>query len=559
MIFFLLFFVVPLNMVATEAKSFDKLLVDRSIDREHAALFSRILTLDNEGRIKPFHTIASEILRKTSREKQLYNQNPSQIVLGMMIDPLLWQMIPLIKVSDNDILKILKREGSLISFVSFFHDGKYILTPYVESAYSKKPIDRTKFDKNILKVDERVNICSMVFLDNLINIFPNEDGHWTSDMSMSIPGVDSLKTQSFKNVYRDLVYSTLDGENSWKEANLLLNFIQEKQKAYVPSILPSDFKIDVEILYNNLNPFGWNRLFIVYFLSGILLLITLLYNIFYSNLLIDYIYMFFKILIYSSFSFHILALIMRWYVSGHAPWSNAYESVIFIAFATMVAGITFSRKSLFTLPAACLVTSMLLVVANLNWLDPEMTNLVPVLKSYWLMIHVSVITSSYGFFGLCAFLGFFNMILIIFKMDKIEKQIKELTIINEQSMMLGLFLLTIGTFLGGVWANESWGRYWGWDPKETWALVSCIVYTVILHIRLLKSKYYNYLFNFFSLFCFSTILMTYFGVNYYLDGLHSYAAGDAFPIPTFILPTLVVLVLISIISFFRFNIRFNIK
>ena len=119
--------------------------------------------------------------------------------------------------------------------------------------------------------------------------------------------------------------------------------------------------------------------------------------------------------------------------------------------------------------------------------------------------------------------------------------------------MIGLFLLTIGTFLGGVWANESWGRYWGWDPKETWALVSCIVYALILHIRLLKLTKYTYWFNLLALFGFSSILMTYFGVNYYLDGLHSYAAGDAFPIPDFVLPTFVGFCLISFISFFRFN------
>ena len=104
-----------------------------------------------------------------------------------------------------------------------------------------------------------------------------------------------------------------------------------------------------------------------------------------------------------------------------------------------------------------------------------------------------------------------------------------------------------------MWANESWGRYWGWDPKETWALVSIIVYALILHLRLLKSKKYLYLFNTCSLFGFSTILMTYFGVNFYLDGLHSYAAGDAFPIPDFVLPTIVIISLMALIAFFRFR------
>ena len=170
------------------------------------------------------------------------------------------------------------------------------------------------------------------------------------------------------------------------------------------------------------------------------------------------------------------------------------------------------------------------------------------------MIHVSVITSSYGFFGLCAFLGLMSIILIILGNSEIVKEnVKNLTIINEQSMIIGLFLLTVGTFLGGVWANESWGRYWGWDPKETWALVSCIIYAIILHIRLLKSIRYTYYFNVCALFGFSAILMTYFGVNYYLDGLHSYAAGDAFPVPSFVFPTFVTLIFISFIGFFRFK------
>ena len=548
-----LFFMSLLGIASDNQLSLDKLIIERTIDKKHADLFSKIPTLDNEGRIKPFHTTASEILRKIARKKELYNQNPSQIVLGMIVDPLLWQMIPIIKVSNSDVLNIINQEDELVSFVSFFHKNEYILQNYVQNAYAKKPIDRTKFDKKIIEIDERVNICSLIFSDQMINLFPSETVGWNPDVAMNIPGVDSTKTRSFKKLYRDLVFSSFDTA-SWKETNLILNFINDQQQSLAGSILPSQTKIKSEIFYNNLDPFGWTRLFIVYSLLGFILFCFLLVDIFYSNKIIDYVILGVKSFIWLGFIFHIFALILRWYVSGHAPWSNAYESVIFIAFATLMAGVIFSKKSNFALSAACLVAAMLLVVANLNWLNPEITNLVPVLNSYWLMIHVSVITSSYGFFGLCAFLGFFNMLLIIFNnSNKIKSNVNELTLINEQSMMLGLFLLTVGTFLGGVWANESWGRYWGWDPKETWALISIVVYSIILHIRLLKSQKYIYIFNLFSLFGFSSILMTYFGVNYYLDGLHSYAAGDAFPIPSFVFPTLCICVLISIVSFLRFD------
>jgi ABC-type transport system involved in cytochrome c biogenesis permease subunit len=110
--------------------------------------------------------------------------------------------------------------------------------------------------------------------------------------------------------------------------------------------------------------------------------------------------------------------------------------------------------------------------------------------------------------------------------ELINLNINELTYVSEMTMTIGLFMLTIGTFLGGIWANESWGRYWGWDPKETWALVSVLVYAVILHLRFIPSLKSKFVFNVVSLWGYSAILFTFFGVNFYLVGLHSYAQGE---------------------------------
>jgi cytochrome c-type biogenesis protein CcsB len=199
------------------------------------------------------------------------------------------------------------------------------------------------------------------------------------------------------------------------------------------------------------------------------------------------------------------------------------------------------------------------MVAHLSWMDPEITNLVPVLKSYWLTIHVSIITASYGFLALGMLMGFINLVLMILKTKKnatnIDLKIKDLTAINERTLMIGLYMLTVGTFLGGVWANESWGRYWGWDPKETWALVSILVYSFILHLQYVPGLKNYFSFNFASLIGFSAIIMTYFGVNYYLSGLHSYAAGDPVPVPTFVYYTLAVVAIVSIWAFMN-NRRF---
>jgi cytochrome c-type biogenesis protein CcsB len=190
-------------------------------------------------------------------------------------------------------------------------------------------------------------------------------------------------------------------------------------------------------------------------------------------------------------------------------------------------------------------------------MDPEITNLVPVLKSYWLTLHVSVITGSYGFLGLGAILGIINMILLLLtnskNKERISNTVDELTVINFRTLTLGLYFLTIGTFLGAVWANESWGRYWGWDPKETWSLITIIVYAFVIHSRMIPGMKNIYTFNFLSLFAFSSVLMTYFGVNYYLSGLHSYASGDPVPVPGFVYVTAILLVSLCVIAFFKYK------
>ncbi|MFT6192344.1 MAG: cytochrome c-type biogenesis protein CcsB, partial [Polaribacter sp.] len=230
------------------------------------------------------------------------------------------------------------------------------------------------------------------------------------------------------------------------------------------------------------------------------------------------------------FMLHTLGLISRWYISGNAPWSNAYESIIYVGWATMLFGFYLGRKSALTITATTFVTSIILFTASMNWLDPEIANLVPVLNSWWLLVHVSIIVASYGPLTLGMILGIFSLFLMAFTTVKNKKimdlNIKEITIINEMAVTVGLVMLTIGNFLGGMWANESWGRYWGWDPKETWALISIMIYAFVLHMRLIPGLRGRYTFNLWTIIAYFSIMMTYFGVNFYLSGLHSYASGD---------------------------------
>ena len=517
----------------------DSLLISNTINSDHIKNFEKLLVQDNGGRIKPVNTVCSEFLRKVSRKDNIIDQNATQVVVGMMKNPKLWSNVPMIKISHDKLKLLLQTEENRVSFRTFFtEDGDYILKDEVDRVNSKAPINRDKYDKDILTVDERVNICFTIYNGDIFRFFPlanDSNNTWfTARENSFFSGKDSLFVTNIMYMYMNaLDRAFVDG--NWVTCDSVVSYISRFQNIYGKQVMPKDYKVELEVLYNKLNIFS--NLFMYYFIVGFIFLIVLIIRIFNPNILVILVSVI-KWFIILGFIYQTLGLASRWIISGHAPWSNGYESMIYISWATMLSGIIFSKRSMLTLAATTLVTSLFLMVAHLNWLDPEITNIVPVLNSYWLMIHVSIITASYGFLALGAVLGFFSLCLIIFTNNETKQKllntIKELTLINEKSITIGLFMLTIGTFLGGVWANESWGRYWGWDPKETWALVSVLVYAFILHMRLIPALAGIFTFNLATLVGIWSIIMTYFGVNYYLSGLHSYAAGDPMPIPNFV-------------------------
>ncbi len=327
------------------------------------------------------------------------------------------------------------------------------------------------------------------------------------------------------------------------------------QQRFSKYTLPPESKTKIEILYYRLAIF--EKLFPFYATIGLIMIIGLIVMVIKGKKETSFFVRILGWVLIAGFIFHTAGLAMRWYIAGHTPLSNGYESLIFISWVTLLAGLIFSRKSAFALSATAVLAGMTLMVAHLSFMDPEITNLVPVLKSYWLTLHVSVITGSYGFLGLGAILGIITMILLSLSnnrnKERISNTIDELTVINFKTLTLGLYFLTIGTFLGAVWANESWGRYWGWDPKETWSLITIIVYAFVTHSRMIPGMKNVFTFNLLSLFAFSSVLMTYFGVNYYLSGLHSYAAGDPVPVPSFVYIAVIVLVALSVTGYLNYR------
>ncbi len=514
----------------------DSILNANLVDKNQAENFSRLVIQDVGGRMKPAHTFASELIRKVAYTDEFRGMTPAQVLLSITEFPRFWLEVPIIYLEKEnfkirEILEI-RKEATHARFMDFY-DAKGIskIEKLVIDAQKKKIPN--KFEKDIIKIEKRLWLFSQAVSGGILRIYPvpnDENNKWVSlpeTLHAGFKGTDSVFVRQSLPVYIQLLQKARK-TNNYNEANKVLEGIKKFQKKYGRKVLPSKEKIDLEIAYNKINIF--DKLFMYYGLFGFLLIAVVILKIFYNNNLVNYIIKGFIGIIIVLFVFHTLGLIARWYISNHAPWSNAYESIIYVAWATMLFGLYLGKKSSLTIGASTFVACVILMFAMGNWLDPEIANLQPVLNSWWVLVHVSIIVASYGPFSLGMILGIISLFLIIFTNEKNKKKmeinIKELTIINEMSLTVGLVMLTVGNFLGGMWANESWGRYWGWDPKETWALISIMIYAFVLHMRLIPGFRNKYTFNLWSVIAYASIMMTYFGVNFYLSGLHSYASGD---------------------------------
>ncbi|MCB0533534.1 MAG: cytochrome c biogenesis protein CcsA [Lewinellaceae bacterium] len=527
----------------------------------HAKNFGKVVVQDHKGRLKPMNTLCSEVLRKLSRKESLYGMSAEQIVLGMAVHPQDWYSTPLIKLGKHETIRqMIPVDGDLAAYNDFFDEkGAYKLQDLVREAYNKEPRDRGVLDKEVQKLDEKINICSMIFSGRIFRIYPvpnDPNNTWASPADFGHNHQNLSPNSSFAEKFFPAYVPTLQQalhDGNWALADQLLVELTNYQKQFGNAVYPTESKLNAELFLNKINVFS--RLGKVYGLLGLAFLALLFTSVFKPKLNLKWPFRIGLGIFAAAVALHAIGLGLRWYVSGRAPWSNGYESMIYIGFTTVLAGMIFSRKSMGGLAATNVLAATILMVAGLSWLDPEITPLVPVLKSYWLTIHVSLEAGSYGFLVLGAIIGVINLIFMIFANQRNKKNIyrmvDEMTKISEMTLIGGLAMISIGTYLGGVWANESWGRYWGWDAKETWALVSILVYAFILHMRFIPGMRGLYAFNVASLFGWASVMMTYFGVNYYLSGLHSYAAGDPVPVPDFVYITVICLIVISLLALWR--------
>lgn len=550
---------------AEEPRQGYQLVIDPAI----SDAVGKLVVQDLDGRMKPVNTLALELIRKIYGKTEIeveylgekYTLDANQFYISTQLYPAFWFDLPVLKVSDKitrQLNEFTRRDTQGKKHVAFndllTDDEDYAVQQRVESASRKKPAEQSSIDKEFLKLDERFNIFYGLATHEFLRIFPHKEDpthtwYTPSKAQSALSAEDARFASGFLPVLRQ--YLSNPSPDSRAAALTLVSYVDRYQRIAGEAVYPDQSRIEAELLNNQLSVLP--RLSLGFILVGFIwfvLSFTRLFKTFswYSKAHTTGIVL--SIILFIAFTF---GMLMRWYIAGRPPWTDGFEMLLFASWGIILMGLFTGQKNLFTLPLSVLFTGVLLFVAYLDWLNPEITNLVPVLKSYWLKIHVAVIVLGYAPLALSALLSLMYLVLKTVdpaqKNNSITHSKRHLTQLSEINITIGLYLLTIGTFLGGIWANESWGRYWGWDPKETWALISIIIYAFVLHLRLVPIKKMEHWFNVATMWAFSSIIMTSFGVNYYLAGMHSYAKGDPIPIPSWVYVATAILLVLTFVSF----------
>ncbi len=518
--------------------------------KDVAQEFGKIWVQDRGGRYEPMNTLAREVVRKISRKSRIGSYSADQVLLGMVMYPEQWQREPLFEIKHPGLHELTGYKGEMVSFNDLLDTtGNYVLRDLVNQAYSNEVASQSELDREVIKLDDRVNAMYLVQSGGLLRIFPDPgaDNHRWASVSEALQGKMIADPDSMGRVF--LRYLNALQQGDYSQAELRLDRILEYQRAE-EGLLPDPAQKRLELLYNRLNLFP--KLARFYGIFGIFLMVLQFLIVFRPKKIYRWLFRVGVIHLAVGFALHTLALVMRWYISGHAPMSNGYESLIFVSWVTLLAGLIFVRRSGYAMALTAILGALSLMVAGLSNMNPEITNLVPVLKSPWLAIHVTVIMAGYGFLGLASLLGLLNVVLFATlsasNRERMKEVIGQVTTVNHLTLIIGLYFMTAGVFLGGVWANESWGRYWGWDPKETWALITVLVYAFVSHMHRIPGLRGQFAFNLASFISYFSVLMTYFGVNYFLGGIHSYASGSSFRIPYWTYLILLALIGLSVLA-----------
>lgn len=411
------------------------------------------------GRVVPYNTVAMDFVKKMTGKTTFGELTPEQFMESWRLSPQAWSYVPAIKIKSEILRHKLGVSGEYARMVDLMEEGDYKLRRLWKN--EPKNGKESPLQKAILETDEKVALVMMLTQGTLYRPLPT------------------------------------DGS------------VQEL----------SPLSISAELLYNRI-PFS-KILFMFNLTMGILSFVLLLFSYIRKRQVggeggaVPFIWRGFHFALCGALFFHASGYLLRWYIGGRIPLSNGFETMQFLALCILCFAVLFCRRFRPALPFGFLLSGFTLLVSYLGQMNPQITPLMPVLNSPWLSLHVSLIMVSYALFAFMLLDGILALCM--------PSEAERLMVVSRVMLYPAVFLLALGIFVGAVWANASWGRYWGWDPKEVWALITLLIYALPLHEKSLRYFRNPRFFHTYLVFAFLSVLMTYFGVNYLLGGMHSYA------------------------------------
>ena len=491
----------------------DSLAAPPALPQPTAARFADLYVYWN-GRICPTQTLARDFTIKLYGKATYEGLSAEQVLLGFMLNPTEWTEQPIIKVKPA-VAHLLGIEGRYACYQDFHTATGYKLDRPLADIRTGKQTDDAQ---SIIEADEKMNILLMLWGGELIKIYPYRTANGIEWFSQSGSLPKSISEDKYMFIRKSMDYV---GELAWTGDYQQLDIVLDKIKAYqqkeAGGLLPDNKLFRAEQLYNTAD---YTRpLALLLMALGLLSFFIYIVHWLRGQQLPRWITFSMNIIATATLSYLLFIIVLRGYVSGHLPLTNGFETMQFMALCSLLIMIFFQRRFLLIMPFGLLLAGLTLLVAMMGGANPQITLLMPVLSSPLLSIHVCVIMVAYSLLTLILFNALTALIL---NGSYYKQAIDQLTRMSRIMLYPAVFCLAAGIFIGAIWANQSWGRYWGWDPKEVWALITMLVYSIPLHGQSIAWLRQPRWFHLYTALAFLSILMTYFGVNFLLGGMHSY-------------------------------------
>ncbi len=453
------------------------------------------LCINYNDRICPVQTLALDFTRKLYGKSSYNGYTAEQVLCGFIFYREEWSQEPIIRIKSGEVRQRLHL-AEYVSLASMFDDGGYILGPHIQNYYMGS---NDKFHEEVMKIDDKLMLIMQMSKGERLRMFPFE-GKWYAPTD-SLPNTMEEDRKAYIQHALPLL-GMLVQEGNTADADEMLQKMGKYQHTFGGKDMPSATRLKAEHIYNSI-PF-----------ATILFMVCLTFALFslWQRKWMQRLCLSVLALSFLSLTF---CLALRWIISGYIPMTNGYETMVLMAWMIMLASLLVYRKFHIILTFGLLLAGFMLLVSHLGQMDPKISNIMPVLSSPLLSIHVSCIMMAYGLFSIIFACGVYGLI--------VRKKAEEMHLLSELFLYPALFLLTAGIFIGAIWANVSWGRYWGWDPKEVWALITMLIYAFAMHSASFPWLRKPQHFHLYMVFAFLAVIITYFGVNFFLGGIHSYA------------------------------------